>query len=97
MACWVAPSVAADLLNTTVAELMERVDRGELEMKEQGGFEFINIGESESVQADRPATFTIVTRAEQDALMGRDELEESLDIGRIRLQSAAQRRRPMAA
>lgn len=97
MACWVAPSVAADLLNTTVAELMERVDRGELEMKEQGGFEFINIGESESVQADRPATFTIVTREEQDALMGRDELEESLDIGRMRLQSAAQRRRPMAA
>ena len=97
MACWVAPSVAADLLKTSVPDLMERVDRGELEMKEQGGFEFINIGESDIAKADRPSTYTIVTREEQDALMGRDELVETLDIGRMRLQSAATRKRPMAA
>jgi hypothetical protein len=97
MACWVAPSVAADLLKTSVPDLMERVDRGELEMKEQGGFEFINIGESDVVKADRPSTYTIVTREEQDALIGRDDLVETLDIGRMRLQSAATRKRPMAA
>ena len=97
MPTWVAPSIAADLLKTSVPELMERVDRGDFEMKEQGGFEFINIGDSEEVKAERPSTYTIVSREEQDALMGRDELVDTLDIGRMRLQSAAHRRRPMAA
>ena len=94
---WVAPSIAADILKTSVPELMERVDRGELDMMEQGGFEFVNIGEQSPTAAERPATFTVVTAEEQDALMGRDELMQTLDIGRMRLQSAAGRKRPMAA
>jgi hypothetical protein len=94
---WVAPSIAADMLKTSVPELMERVDRGELQMREEGGFEFINIGEAPSQPVERPSTFMLVTPQEQDALMGRDELMETLDIGRMRLQSAATRRRPMAA
>ena len=95
MPCWVAPSVAADLLKVSVPELMDRVDRGEMEMKEEGGFEFINIGERSP--ESRPSTFTVVSREEQDALMGRDELVETLDIASMRLRSAASRKRPMAA
>ena len=99
MPCWVAPSVAADLLKMSVPQIMELVDRGEFEMKEEGGFEFINIGErsAPAPAAVKRETFTVVTREEQDALMGRDELMETLDIGARRLQSAALRRRPMAA
>ena len=93
MPCWVAPSVAAELLKVSVPELMDLVDRGEMEMKEHGGFEFINIGERSEMKCERPSTYTSVTREEQDALMGRDELTETLDIARMRLQSASTRRR----
>ena len=94
---WVAPSIAADMLKTSVPELMERVDRGELEMREECGFEFINIGNTSPQPVEQPSTFTLVSKDEQDALLGRDELMETLDIARMRLQSASQRRRPMAA
>jgi hypothetical protein len=93
---WVAPSIAADILQVSVPQLMERVDRGEFEMREENGFEFVNIG-NRSHATERPATFSIVSKEEQDALMGRDELMETLDIASMRLRSASQRRRPMAA
>jgi hypothetical protein len=84
------------MLKTSVPELMERVDRGELEMREECGFEFINIGNA-SPEAQQPETYKIVTQEEQDALAGRDELMQTLDIASMRLRSASQRRRPMAA
>ena len=90
MPCWVAPSIAADLWKISVSEILERVKRGEMETKQEGPFTFVNIGER-TKSAPRPPTFSIVTRAEQEAL------EAAMDITSIRLQAANTRRRPLAA
>ncbi len=95
MASWVTPTVAAEMWEMSVAEIQDRVKRGELVSKEEGGFTFVNIGspdESSSSPARiTPPTFSIVTREEQLAL------HESTSIAEARQLISQTRRRPVAA
>lgn len=82
MARWVSASIAAEILRTPVAEVLQRVKQGELEMKAEGGFEFINLD----------TTYCLITPDEQAALA-----EDPIKLSDIRTAVATLRRRPMAA
>ncbi len=95
MASWVAPSIAAEIWKMSVSEIQDRVKRGELASKEEGGFTFVNIGaadENSSTPARiTPPTYSIVTREEELAL------HETMSITHAREIISKSRRRPMAA
>lgn len=69
MPCWVVPSIAADLWGVPVAQVMARVEAGNLSSKTDAGFLFVDVmGGGNDQQSGSAETYTLVTRDEADAL-----------------------------
>lgn len=67
MSCWVAPSVAAELWGTTVAEVMERIRAGKVPSKVEYGFLVVDVAPG-SPQFVRPAPPAPSARPPQTAV-----------------------------
>ncbi len=82
MARWVSPAIASEVMRLSITEVMNRVNRGELETLLEGAFTFINLD----------TTYCVVTPEERAALV-----DEPINLANIRENVAIQRRRPIAA
>ncbi|CAN5405642.1 hypothetical protein BH10PLA1_BH10PLA1_00050 [soil metagenome] len=93
MASWVAPSIAAEIWQTSVTEIVRRACQGELQTKNEGGFLFVNVDPHPDPidNSVKPATFSLVTDEERSALF------EPLEIGTARKLIGETRKRPLAA
>ncbi len=75
MSCWVVPSVAAEIWQMPLDEIMRRIRCGELPSRSEGGFTFVDVAPNSPRLAPprrapelRPPTFTLITREELEAL-----------------------------
>jgi len=93
MASWVAPSIAAEMWQTSVQDIVRRACQGELQTKHEGGFLFVNVDRNTdgADPAVKPTTFTLVSEEERLALF------EPLEIATARKLIAETRKRPIAA
>ena len=83
MSCWVAPSLAAELWHITLEQVMNLIRDGQLAVKMDQGFTFVDIAPREKPQQpqlrrpeDRPATFTPITDDELAALSDETDLPD---------------------
>src|SRR3712207_3351475 len=80
MACWVVPALAAEFWGISVDQVMGRVVDGSVGSKIEDGFLFVDVAPHalpfRYAPHERPPTFTLVTRSEQEALTG--DLAEEL-------------------
>jgi hypothetical protein len=67
MSCWVAPTLAADLWQIPLEQLMRRIASGEIPVRDEDGFLFVDVAphgphiQRPNVPADqRPPTYTPV-------------------------------------
>ena len=43
MSCWVAPTLAAEIWQIALSELMRRIERGEIPVRDEDGFLFVDV------------------------------------------------------
>ena len=90
MSCWVVPAVAAEIWGIPLEQVMHRIRTGQIPTRVEGEFTFVDVApDSPRCQpprrraAERPPTFTLITREELDALCAElteeDELDETED------------------
>jgi hypothetical protein len=73
MSCWVAPSLAADIWQIPLDQLLEKIRSGEVPVRHEDGFTFVDVAPyGPRVQRpnlppeERPETFTLATDAVED-------------------------------
>jgi hypothetical protein len=66
MACWVAPTVAAEYWNVPVEQVLERIARGEIPSKSLGSFTLVDI----HPHTPEPGGNATLSRAEVKVLVG---------------------------
>jgi hypothetical protein len=87
MPSWVVPSVAAEIWGMTVEQILRKIQAGELEVMRDNGWVFVNVAPGGPMinpikrvpRSERPRTYTVVTREEEEALRVTEsvvELEE---------------------
>ncbi|HEY7089095.1 MAG TPA: hypothetical protein VH518_13455 [Tepidisphaeraceae bacterium] len=107
MSCWVVPSVAAELWGISVERILEGTRAGEIPSKTELGRMFVDVApDSPKLQTPKalrpplPPTYTLVTAAELEALLGHQEDEHTIELADFRAAregSEKLRRRPLAA
>lgn len=108
MPCWVAPVIAAELLNVPVEEVQRRVAEGSLAMRQEGGFTFVDVRPDAPANLrrrpqDRPPTFVPAPRPESrppEEPLSDEEVEALAEVfawRTARVQAASSRRAPGAA
>ena len=67
MSCWVAPTLAAEMWQIPLAELMRRIQSGEIPVRNEDGFMFVDVApygprvERPNLSpAERPPTYSVV-------------------------------------
>lgn len=94
MSCWVAPAIAAEFLNTSLDDVMQRIKDGTIPVRNEDGFLFVDVlphVSGEASAAPQPLTYVA---ADTDA---HDDADVLFSWKHIRPQVAQARRRPMAA
>ena len=82
MSCWVVPSVAAEIWGVSVGEVLRRIQAREVAWREENGWTFVDVAPTSPMigpplkrGGPKPATFTIISSEEMEALC-EDEIEE---------------------
>ena len=78
MACWVVPSIAAEYLGIPLSRVLEQIQSGAVESRQENGFTFVDVAPSSPmIDAPQPVTiepipptYRVVTREEIVALVG---------------------------
>lgn len=65
MPSWVAPSLAADLWNTSEEDIRRRITDGSIAVRYDGGFCFVNVGTPEALPQATPAVMAVHEEAPQ--------------------------------
>ncbi len=112
MSCWVVPAIAAEYLNTTLEDVLWRIQNGSIPVRYEDGFTFVDVlpevhGEGKPVRpamtyvpADDYAPSAVIADNPDDSHEMDDVIRDS-DTGfswkTARQQAAQRRQRPVAA
>ncbi|HZZ42015.1 MAG TPA: hypothetical protein VFE58_03695 [Tepidisphaeraceae bacterium] len=102
MSCWVVPSIAAEFWGIPLEQVMDRINRFAVRIRRENGFTFVDVLPDPA--SDKPLpTFTAAQA--QSEIIDSDEFVEidpsseilPVTLHPMRMQTATQRRAPMAA